>query len=183
MRMRGIKQVDLANALGLEPDKVSKSLAANGVRTFTDDEMVIIRQMLKQDGDLPTIADFRPIPIIGQVQAGNWTEAVQRPIGTMPSPEANMSNRVFGLEVTGDSMNNYVEEGATVLVDPDDKALFPGRFYVVINEASETTFKQYKDNPSRLVPCSSNKAHKDIVLGGGETFLIVGRVIWRAARM
>lgn len=183
MKVRKMRQVDLANALGLDPDKVSKSLARNGVRTFTPDEMVIIRQLLRQDGDLPTITDFRPIPIIGQVQAGNWSEAVQRPIGTLPSPETNMPMRVFGLEVVGDSMDQYAEEGATVLVNPDDKALFPGRFYVVLNAMGETTFKQYRENPSRLVPCSNNAAHKEITLGGSETFLIVGRVIWRAARM
>ena len=183
MKARNMRQVDLANALGLDPDKVSKSLAPNGVRTFTAEEMVIIRQMLKQDGDLPSITDFRPIPIIGQVQAGNWSEAVHRPIGTVPSPETNMPKHVFGLEVVGDSMDQYVEEGATVLVNPDDKALFPGRFYVVLNSANETTFKQYRENPARLVPCSSNAAHQDILLGGTETFLIVGRVIWRAARM
>jgi SOS-response transcriptional repressor LexA len=183
MKVRRIKQVDLANALGIDPDKVSKSLDTKGTREFSPDEMVIVRQMLREDGDLPEPTDYHPIPIIGQVQAGNWTEAVQRPIGAMPSPEPFMSRKVFGLQVSGDSMDEYVEDGATVLVDPDDKALFAGRFYVVINEEGETTYKRYQENPSRLVPCSSNKAHKDIVLGGDQTFTIVGRVIWRAARM
>jgi repressor LexA len=183
MKARRLKQVDLANALGIDPDKVSKSLSDRGTREFTPDEMLIIRQMLREEGDLPSPADYHTIPIIGQVQAGTWNEAVQRPIGGMPSPEPFMSRRVFGLQVAGDSMDEYVEDGATVLVDPEDKALFPGRFYVVINEGGETTYKRYRENPSRLVPCSSNKAHKDILLGGDQTFTIVGRVIWRAARM
>lgn len=183
MKARRLKQVDLANALGIDPDKVSKSLSDKGTREFSPDEMLIVRQMLREEGDLPSPADYHTIPIIGQVQAGTWNEAIQRPIGGMPSPEPFMSRKIFGLQVAGDSMNEYVEDGATVLVDPDDKALFPGRFYVVINEGGETTYKRYRENPSRLVPCSSNKAHKEILLGGDQTFTIVGRVIWRAARM
>lgn len=183
MKAQGVRQVHLANALGIDPDKVSKSLTDKGTREFSPEEMAIVRQMLRQEGDIPEPSDYHPIPIIGQVQAGTWTEAMQRPIGIMPSPEPFMSRKIFGLQVTGDSMNEYVEDGATVLVDPDDKALFAGRFYVVINEQGETTYKRYQENPSRLVPCSTNQAHTDIVLGGDQTFTIVGRVIWRAARM
>ncbi len=183
MKAQGVRQVHLANALGIDPDKVSKSLDTKGTREFSQEEMAIVRQMLRQEGDIPEPSDYHPIPIIGQVQAGTWTEAMQRPIGIMPSPEPFMSRKIFGLQVTGDSMNEYVEDGATVLVDPEDKALFPGRFYVVINEDGETTYKRYQEHPSRLVPCSTNKAHTDIVLGGDQTFTIVGRVIWRAARM
>lgn len=183
MKAQGIRQVALANALGIDPDKVSKSLDKKGTREFSPEEMAIVRQMLRQDGDIPEPSDYHPIPIIGQVQAGQWTEAVQKPIGIMPSPEPFMSRNIFGLQVVGDSMNKYAEEGTTVLVDPGDKALFPGRFYVVLNEEGETTYKRYQETPSRLEPCSTNPAHKDIVLGGEQTFTIVGRVIWRAARM
>lgn len=183
LKAKGMRQVALANALGIDPDKVSKSLDSKGTREFTPEEMAIVRQVLRQEGDVPEPSDYHPIPIIGQVQAGRWTEAMQRPMGIMPSPEPFMSRKVFGLQVVGDSMDKYAEEGATVLVDPEDKALFPGRFYVVINEDGETTYKRYQETPARLEPCSHNPAHKDIVLGGDQAFTIVGRVIWRAARM
>lgn len=80
-------------------------------------------------------------------------------------------------------MDQYVEDGGTVVVDPNDRALFPGRFYVVLNDSGETTFKQFANEPARLVPCSSNPVHVDITIGDGTAFSIVGRVIWRASRM
>lgn len=183
LRAKGLKQVHLANALGLDPDKVSKSLDSKGTRTFTDEEMRIIKQMLREDGDPAETEAYPSIPVIGQVQAGNWTEAVQRPAGTMPAFSTQPPRNAFGLDVIGDSMNKIAEEGTRIVVDPDDKALFPNKYYVVINGAGETTFKQFKADPARLVPCSTNDDHQDILLGGEEQFTIVGRVIWRASAM
>lgn len=79
-------------------------------------------------------------------------------------------------------MDLLVDDGATVVVDPDDRVLFNNRYYVVLNDEGEATFKQFKSDPARLVPCSSNAAHQEIVLGGAP-FDVVGRIIWRAARM
>jgi repressor LexA len=183
LKEKGIKQVDLANMLGIDPDKVSKSLSAGGTRTFTPDEMLIIRQALRQDGDPLAPTDYWTVPIIGQVQAGFWSEAIAKPIGSMPTPNPSMNRRAFGLEVVGTSMDKLVEEGGVVLVDPDDKALFPKRYYVVLNEQGETTFKQFFADPARLEPCSNDPQHKTLVLGDGQTYKIVGRVIWRAAQM
>lgn len=183
MKAKGLRQVHVANLLGIDPDKVSKSLSPAGTRTFSDDEMRVLRQALRDEGDPVLAEDFPLLPVIGQVQAGNWTEAVQSPRGTIPSPSPASPKRAFGLVVTGDSMDTLVDEGATIIVDPDDKSLFPGKYYVVLNEAGETTFKQFQPDPARLVPCSTNAAHREIRLGDGQTFTIVGRVIWRAAPM
>lgn len=183
LKAKGMRQVHLANALGIDPDKVSKSLGSAGVRTFSEDEMRVIRQMLREDGDPVEVDAFPTLPVIGQVQAGNWSEAVQRPAGTMPSLSHNTPRNAFGLDVMGDSMDKIAEEGTRIIVDPDDKSFYPGKYYVVINDRGETTFKQFRADPARLVPCSNNPAHHDIVLGGDETFTVVGRVIWRASAM
>lgn len=183
LKAKGLKQVDLANALGIDPDKVSKSLDAKGTRAFSPEEMRVVRQVLRDESDPIDTEAFPMIPVIGQVQAGSWTEAVQRTSGRMPSFSAQPPKNAFGLDVVGDSMNKIADEGTRIVVDPDDKALFPGKFYVVLNEHGETTFKQFKVDPARLVPCSTNEGHKDILLGGDEQFTIVGRVIWRASAM
>jgi SOS-response transcriptional repressor LexA len=172
-----VKQVHLANALGIDPDKVSKSLDRKGTRTFTEDEMRVVRQMLREDGDPVEAEDYPLLPIIGQVQAGQWREAIHQPRGHMSSPTHNTPRRTFALEVVGDSMDKLALPGARIMVDPDDKSLFPGKLYVVINADGETTFKQFHADPARLVPCSSNPAHAVIELGGEEPFTIVGRVI------
>lgn len=183
MKAQGMKQVDLANLLGIDPDKVSKSLSRAGTRNFSEDEMRVIRQALRQDGDPAEPHDYPVLPVIGQVQAGNWGQAVQRPAGKMPSPTLTPPRQAFGLDVMGDSMDKLVEHGGRIIVDPNDKSFFPGRYYVVLNEAEETTFKQYQVDPPRLVPCSNNPEHRDIVFGDGQTFRVIGRVIWRATAM
>lgn len=173
---RGLKQRDLAEHLGLDAVKVS--LLLNGKRQIKAPEMDRIRELLGDPG-----APLGAVPIIGLVAAGNWREAVQRSIAAMPRPDPSIPSRAFALNVDGDSMDLIAEDGATVIVDPDDKALFPRRYYVVLNGDGEATFKQFKADPARLVPCSSNPRHHELMLGEGEPFEVVGRVIWRANRM
>lgn len=178
MRSRGFKQAELARLLGLDQPTVSKALS--GVRQFKVAEMDKIRTWLADEFEGPAA---RAIPYIGEVAAGNWREAVQRSTMSMPAPDPTIPRNAFALKVTGDSMDLLVEDGGTVIVDPDDKALYPGRFYVVLNSEGETTFKKFAPDPARLIPCSSNPAHEEIELGSGEAFRVVGRVIWRASRM
>jgi SOS-response transcriptional repressor LexA len=177
MEAKGLRRVDLARALGIAPNKITK--AFNGERQFKVPEMDILRRMLT---DEPESEPLRTIPVIGMVAAGRWREAVQQSRASMPIPDPSVPPRAIALEVVGDSMDLLIEEGGRVIVDPDDKALFPGRYYVIINADGETTFKQFKADPARLVPCSSNPEHQEIPIGG-ERFEVVGRVIWRAARM
>lgn len=176
MVARGLKQADLARALNLAPNKITKSF--KGERQFKPRELDILRDLLLD----PRERQMRTLPVIGMVAAGNWREAIQHPRDVMPAPDPRLPPRAFGLEVVGDSMDLLVEEGGYVVVDPDDKALFPDRYYVILNSEGEATFKQFKADPARLVPCSTNPAHAEIAIGG-EPFDVIGRVIWRSARM
>lgn len=181
MKAKGIKAVRLANELGLTPSKLSKSL--HGGRRFTVEEMDIIRRLLADEAapQLAGLIPTRRIPIIGSVAAGNWREAIQDPMGTMPMPEADMPDDAVALRVVGDSMDKLVPDGGIVIFSPGDRELFDDNYYVVTNGEGETTFKQYKSDPARLVPCSNNPIHKEISIGDGG-FQIVGRVEWYAAR-
>lgn len=182
LKARGLRQVDLANAIGMEPNYLTKALG--GGRKFSaDEERKIAAFMGHPPAALPGAVPVGEIPVIGQVVAGSWREAVQDTRTFMPSPDPTIPGGTFALVVSGDSMDEYVPDGGTVIVDPNDKALFPGRFYVVINDEGETTFKRFFADPARLSPCSSNPQHREIVIGSDERFAIVGRVLWRAARM
>lgn len=180
MKEQGKRQVDLANLLGIDPTAVSKIF--KGIRAIQHREMPVIRAWLGQSEPVALPASAA-IPIIGQVAAGNWREAVSDPIGSLPSPDRSIASEAFGLRVEGDSMNKIVDDGGTVIVDPSDKALYPNRYYVVLNESGETTFKQFALDPARLLPCSTNPEHREIVIGDGSQFSIVGRVIWQASRL
>lgn len=178
MADKGYKQVDLARLLDIDSGKVSLSL--NGKRRITVQEMDKIREWLDEPVDQPRA---RAIPYLGAVPGGNWRQAVQGTAMFMPAPDPSIPPNAFALKVSGDSMDLLVDDGGTVIVDPDDKALFPGRYFVVINDDGETTFKKFLADPARLAPCSTNPNHAEIALGSGEGFRVVGRVIWRAARM
>ena len=178
IRDHGLTQSEVGEMLGLTQVQMSKSL--KGGRRFTVPEWQRLQEILGEAGS--DIQPSRSIPIIGLVAAGNWREAVQQSRDAMPVPDPRTPPNAFALEVTGDSMDLLVDDGGTVIVDPDDKALFPNRYYVILNAEGETTFKQFKADPARLVPCSTNPSHREIAIGG-EPFEVVGRVIWRASRM
>lgn len=182
MREKNLKQVDLANLLDLAPNKISK--AFSGERQFKAHEIDKLRSYLAEGAPPPIEGALavRYIPLVGSVPGGNWREAVQQPLGSIPVPDADLPADAIALRVEGDSMDKIVPDGATVIFSPGDKALYADNYYVVINGEGETTFKQYQTDPARLVPCSTNPRHKDIIIGEGP-FEIVGRVEWFAARV
>ncbi len=176
MKERGYNQADLAELLGIDPTAVSKRLT--GKRPFKLDEMPKVKAWLgTAEADQQLVgAPVRVVPIIGQVAAGSWREAIEAPAGHMPVP-ADVPRNTIALRVEGDSMDLEIEEGGLVLVDTDDKALFPGRLFVVLNGEGEATFKQFEADPARLEPRSTNPAHRAIAIGDGQPFTVLGRVI------
>jgi SOS-response transcriptional repressor LexA len=176
---------DIAERLGVAVSTISRwEKGKNNFPTIRLQEIAAAYQTSVAEifGGTP-VPQLGSIPIIGQVAAGNFKEAIQHPLGRMPVLSPEIPATAFALEVDGDSMDLYVPDGAYVVVDPDDKKLWPGWFYVVIDEDGETTFKEYQEGPSRLVPCSTNPSHREIELGSGEAFRVVGRVIWYGGRM
>ncbi len=177
MTSRGYQQADLANLLGIDPSAVSRRLT--GKRPFKHSDMLKVEAWLSDVGSSDhgiTGSAVRMVPIIGQVAAGNWREAIQHPTGLIPITAEGSKSSAFGLRVTGDSMDLEIADGGIVIIDPDDKALFPGRLFVVLNDEGEATFKQFESEPARLVPRSTNAEHKVIDLSEGAPFTIVGRV-------
>ncbi|WP_037530226.1 LexA family protein [Sphingomonas sp. RIT328] len=180
MDENGHRQSALANLLGIDPTAVSKAFA--GKRRFTAEEMDKIRNWLGPNVDVGG-HQVGTIPVLSNVTAGNWREAVSHSRSRMHKPDAAIPDRAIALDVEGDSMDLFVPDGGRIIFDPEDKGLWPRRFYVVQNSSGETTFKRFFADPARLEPCSSNPEHKPIILGGDEHFTIVGRVIWQASRM
>lgn len=90
--------------------------------------------------------------------------------------DPDVPSTAYGLTVKGDSMDLVIADGNTIVIDAADKKLFPGYRYVVRTADGETTFKEYQEGPARLVPLSSNPAHREILLGS-EPIVIEGRVV------
>lgn len=171
-------QKALADHLGLAPARITEIL--KGERRVQPHEMPALSDWLGMLDEAPPAA--KPIPLLGRVPGGNWREAMSNASRSIPSPDPSMPPSAYALTVEGDSMDLVVPDSSTIIIDPMDVDLWPGRYYVIENGERETTFKQYKESPARLVPCSSNPDHKEIPISGGG-FRVVGRVIWRASRM
>ena len=171
---KGVRNVDVARALDLHPTKIGKAFGKEG-RRFTAAEMKIIDGLLDDEPQLGSL------PIIGLVAASTWKEAVQSPLGRVPRFDRSIPAKAYALRVDGDSMDLIASEGAIVIVDPEDQDLYEGRLYVIQTEGGEATFKQFKTDPARLKPLSSNPTHRSLPLAG-TSFQVLGRVIWHASR-
>jgi SOS-response transcriptional repressor LexA len=175
MKEHGESQADMARLLDLTPDKISKVM--KGKRRLTLEEGAKLARYFNK------VVEPEPepkIPIIGLVSAGEWREAIEHVTEWLPSPDKKLSKDAFAVVVEGDSMDLVAQEGEAIIVDPRDKDLIVGKYYVVRNGSGETTFKQYRDNPARLEPCSSNPAHQPIY-PGRDVFTVVGRARKRVA--
>lgn len=123
-------------------------------------------------------APVRILPVAGRISAGNWREAVELADDVMPVPANLRGDNLFVLRPEGDSMDLVAPGGVSyIVVNPDDRELIDGRYYVVMNGDGEATFKRFCASPLSLQPCSSNPAHKPITIGGSP-FTVIGRVIY-----
>lgn len=168
---RGMSIRDLAEAIGMNENYLSKALA--GKRGFKPAELAAIENELAPvpGGEQA----LRKIPLLGKVPAGRPAPAEQHNGRWLAVSDPETPPNAYALTVDGDSMDLVVPSGTTLIIDPDDKALWPGRRYVVQMEGGATTYKEFQADPARLVPCSTNDEHKEIMLGA-EPILILGRV-------
>ena len=183
-QLRGLSLRELADRMSTPDDPVHFTTIAKierSQRKLTYDWAVRFADALDQPlsavtEDLPGVGFplvARQHPVIGQVAAGNWREAVHETRRYIAAPVSGKN--VFGLEVNGDSMDQIAPAGATVLVDPDQFELHDGSLYVIMNGEGETTFKRFRASPARLEPLSSNPLHQIIPLGQAP-FSVVGKV-------
>lgn len=119
----------------------------------------------------------RLVPVIAQVNAGNWGDTVGEAAEMIPVPVHLKGANLFALRPLGDSMDLIAGEDGFVIVDPDQRELVDGKFYVLMNEHGETTFKKFSANPLALLPCSTNGDHAAIPVGSAP-FTVIGRVIY-----
>lgn len=132
---RRVRQIDLAEALGIDQVKVSKSLA--GVRRFTAEEMAKIEIMLgdhddsREHPDLPSIGNERDyvavavLPSFGGMGGGGNGEGA---LETAQLPRRLIEEELRGhpqdfelIDVRGDSMMPDFHHGDQILIDKRDR--------------------------------------------------------------
>lgn len=165
-------QADLAGLIKIDPTAFSKWMHRK--RRLKASEADTLRRYFGQK-QATANEDTHMLPILGKVPAGRWQESLEDVHGYIPSPDKRLSRSSFVLVVEGGSMNKRVQDGDSIIVDPEDKELRAGGLYVVRNAHGDTTFKQYLEGPARLEPATDEDGHNTIY-PGQEIFTIVGRV-------
>ena len=203
MKARTISQSELARALGFTSQSAVSALLA-GKRRVTVDEAAAIYDLLGLSDAAQTTAptpfsqpepasarfrethsaqnapDYAIVPVIGIAGAGRWREAIEMPLGHMPVLGRMAGHGVFGIEVSGDSMDQLIDDGGLILIDPGQKELSPGGVYLITNSGGEATVKRYRRDPARFEPCSNNPQHQSFLISDDD-FSVLGKVVWKSA--
>lgn len=118
------------------------------------------------------------IPVLGRVAAGLPLLAEENREGTMvvdPSM-ARGGRNLFALTVRGDSMlNAHILPGDKVIVQQTTHAS-PGEIVVALVEG-EATVKTFRKTSSKVVLEPANPKYSPIVVGEGQDFRIIGKVV------
>lgn len=184
----GDRAKPLAEALGLGQTAIrdlmkdeAKGVTGRLLHAISGHYGVTVDSILDGTATTGAIGGGRLIPLLGSVPAGPWKEAIAETENFIPAPSQDLPDSVFALTVEGDSMDKIAPSGSTIFLDPQDRDLFDKRLFVVRNGDGEVTFKQYREAPARLVPCSRNPKHHMIpIMDGG--FETVARVVLVVAR-
>ncbi|MEE4452883.1 LexA family transcriptional regulator [Novosphingobium resinovorum] len=174
---RGWSLAELADRAGttasqvMKLEKSQRRLNFDWVRRLAAAFEISEAELMGQNTELP-LNPFL-IPLIGEIAAGNWREAIQHYEDMIFPPVEGLSKAAFALRTRGDSMDRIIPDGGYVVIDPGEADLREGRVYAVMNSEGETTIKRFRSDPARLEPCSTNPDHQPISLGR-EQFTVIG---------
>ncbi|MCP4574135.1 MAG: repressor LexA [bacterium] len=127
-------------------------------------------------GFLPGAPDLRMVPLLGRVQAGALTEAIEDPQGYVPVEGQPADANLFALTVRGESMLGAgILPGDTVVVRRQH-AVRNGEI-VVAQVAGEATVKRLRLKRGHVELHPENALFKPIVLDGRDEVNILGRVV------
>ncbi len=115
------------------------------------------------------------VPLLGRVQAGSLTEAIELAEGYIPV-RAESAETSFALTVSGESMaGREINDGDIVLIQRD--APIKQGDVVVALIGDEATIKTFKQVKNRIILKAENPDYPDIVPDPGDAeFRILGRV-------
>lgn len=127
---------------------------------------------LKKQG----FCDFKNIPVLGTVQAGEPLVSRQMVIGCLPLPQILTGEVDFALRVKGDSMvGEGICDGDLVLIRRQSHVDFNGQIICALVHGTESTLKKlFKDKGGKLCLCAANPSYPDIILENGAELIIQG---------
>lgn len=174
-KRQGFTQKDLATVAGITSQSAISNIF-NGKRHLKVQEANAMYRFLGLQVPKPEPL-VQMVPVIGMASAGNWREAIRDARGSYPIQRGSVGERAFAVIIDGDSLDLVpISAGTVVIVDPDQRQLFDKSIYLIRNGDGELTAKQYRSDPARFEPCSSNPAHKTLPIGEDQ-FTIIGKCV------
>jgi SOS-response transcriptional repressor LexA len=137
--------VDIAKALQSEPEWLLYGDSSNEAKID-----IPTKSYTSNLAQAPSQLHMKKLPVISQVQAGAWSEAIDfRSLGDdieWEDTPSNVSDTAFWLKVVGDSMTAQtgisIPEGHLILVDPDTQAENGSLVVAKLEGTDEVTFKK-----------------------------------------
>lgn len=128
----------------------------------------------------PTTIQVSSIPVLSKVSAGMPIYAEENIVDYiyLPATEVKPGKDVFGLIVSGDSMNKEFKEDDIVIIEKDS-IVENGEIGVVLINGYNATLKQikYVNDSIVLFPLSDNPVHDPQIYDDKDEVTIIGKVI------
>lgn len=157
-------------------DKVYDLAKVLGVRS----DWLMGYNVPQKDMATPATIEVSTIPVLSKVSAGMPIYAEENIVDYiyLPATEVRPGKEVFGLIVSGDSMNKEFKENDIVIIEKDS-IVENGEIGVVMLNGYNATLKQikYVNDSIVLFPLSDNPAHDPQIYDDQDEVTIIGKVI------
>ncbi|MEW6115343.1 MAG: S24 family peptidase [Nitrospirota bacterium] len=198
----GITQSELGKRIGLKWYQV-KDLESGKVELSPTIAKILYhefgaREEWVLEGIGPMLIEGKPLavaeakPILGEERsvevhiyalggAGMGKQLVEiEPIETIIIPQQFYKPSIRVIKVRGDSMEDYIHDGAFVGIDTTDREIMSGRVYAIWLPYEGTVLKEIYTTPEAIIFRSRNKRYPDfsIPLKEFQVENIIGRVKW-----
>lgn len=192
-KMKGMSQLDLANAIGTTQQQVAKWESGkidpriSSLKKIREALGVSLSYLLGMADDPSFVSvvssDTVPVPVLGRIAAGTPRAAFSQSDDYHDTQRGLVASHphAFWLVVAGNSMNRLFPEGALVLVDPDVE-VHSGDVGAIFVNGDDATIKRifFEDGAVRLHPESWDPDYRDRTIDQGDPDAPAVRVIGRA---
>lgn len=131
LKATGNKQVDLARALDLQKNKVTKMITGERAAQLHEIPVIanmtgltvyeVIQRFASSELELMPEPGGKSITVRGEVQAGDWRSSLEWDLSeweVITMPKALNYERSYGLKVVGNSMNKHYPSGSVIICVP-----------------------------------------------------------------
>lgn len=185
MNIHNVSRKRMSEALKVSYSTLSDWINAKTYPRIDKIEMManyfgVSKSDLVEDKQSTNTVQITTAPVLSKVSAGMPIYAEENIVDYiyLPADEVRPGKEVFGLIVSGDSMNKEFKEGDIVIIEKDS-IVENGEVGVVLINGYNATLKQvkYVNDSIVLMPQSDNPEHDPQIYNNQDEVCIIGKVI------